>query len=441
MNGKPRILIVGDAFIDEWIDVDPKPSAEEAPCWDEVGRTRLPGGAANVARQLMNFDCRVSLVTNSDADLFDLTAGVSAGSREYCRHYGRDGVTNNTHAVSRRIRWWDGRRVVMRVDRERQNLPDELRDRLIEHARGLIEDHDVLVLSDYGRGMLSHESSSPLIVAAREKGVPVLVDPKVLTPSDYGGATVAKTNAKYREEFGGRSWMGTPVMVTTRGSGPTESNFGGHVKTFWPASPPAVSTVGAGDCFMAHLALAWARGFRDHRAVEMADRAARDYVTRPFCEPLFPHEAEGTKVVSLKEAVPFIGHRWEGKSIVASNGCFDVLHPGHLATLRWAKEQGERLVVLVNDDDSVRQLKGAGRPHLGSADRCRMLEALEFVDLVVPFEGTDPRPVLDKIGPDILVKGFDNRREDVPVSDGVEVRIAPDLGCSMHSSDVTILKR
>lgn len=395
---KPRILVVGDGMVDEWVIVQQDGYACEphVPRYREVERFERPGGARNVCRQLERHECDVRFVG-----------------------------TNGT----RKVRFWDGERVVARMDYDR--VSSELEE-------VAIVGNDVVVLSDYGKGALTSHLVRRLIKAATSKDIPVIVDPKNLHPEDCAGALL-KCNEAYRQKHSCDVWDISQNVIVTNAERATHGVL--HGKRFVSPLQPVVNArcvVGAGDCFVAHLALAWARGIRDVRAVEYADRAARQYVTRPFGELVFPHEADGTKRVTAETAAAWIGARHSGKTTVVAGGCFDILHPGHLALLRWAKAQGDVLVVLINDDNGVAALKGARRPAITLHDRVAMLEAMDCVDLVVPFAGVDPVPSLQIINPSLYVKGPEcsGQEGSLPEAGVCEVRVFPGGAFKGHSSDL-----
>lgn len=406
-----RMAVFGDSITDEWITVSPKASGEDAPCWQLICRQILPGGASNVERQMSRLN----------ADVAHL------------------GVEDRPFSLfSKKTRLWDGSRVVARWDRD-CHATEEVARLNLKTAIDLLEFNriDALVIADYGKGYVTPSILRTLLNFAKERGTLVVVDPKNLSPADCEGATIVKANHAWAARFSAHDWKDMPIVVTDGPRGVKAQHRGSHFQ-LQPGRPtaPTVSTVGAGDCFTAHLAVALARGSSEVDAIRSADQAARNYVTRPFCEPLFPHEAEGRKAVHEDDAESVVRNRAVGKRVVAANGCFDVLHPGHVEMLRWAARQGDYLAVLVNDDDSVRRLKGTRRPAVDLEHRVRMLEALDCVDLVVPFSGDDPTDAIRKVGAVTVVKGSDHEGREVLHPKGTVVMIASPGSWSGHSSDL-----
>lgn len=414
---RPRILIVGDSILDVWHVVEKKESQEDAPCYTIKRTLTLPGGAANVARQLTNYNCDIRLVSPVDSD-----------------------------TSSKKIRYWDGTRVVLRVDDERAPRcvrGARLDEGIKEAFEALKEDpkYDVLVISDYGKGLLNVDTTRLLIEAAKFRNIPVLADPKLLPPRIYRDVSVLKVNRQYHEKYDRSHFAGhADNLVITYGKGDTVFRYE-DIQNWVDIEAPlnqleAICAVGAGDCFLAHLALAWGRGLQNVEAVKYADRAARNYVTRPFAEPLFPHESLGSKTLAAEDLAKVIKVRHKDETVVVSNGCFDLLHPGAIHTLQWAKGQGTRLIALVNNDQGVSRLKGKDRPRTPLTQRMQALEALACIDYVVSFEGTDPRPTLEILKPAILVKGYDYEGEEVLTLPNVEVRIAPKGEYGLHSTEL-----
>ncbi len=435
----PRILIVGDILVDEWLIADRGDDAPEprVPRYRVREQFSRPGGAANVARQLSHHDCFVYLLGFLDDEAVRITT----------EHCGQLKGWSNTMPCGlgrcpRKHRLWDGSQIACRWDDEQENYGLSVGDLryaradLLERARSMLPHTDALVISDYHKGTLDANEIEILIGEADNAGVPMLVDPCKKSPYIYRGCTVMKCNAAYAAEW--HLSPKTSCIVTHGDVAPTGLIGDQLIKLRTTPTQPVRCVVGAGDCFMAHLALAWGRGQRDVSAVAYADRAARAYCQLGFGDPVLPHEADGRKVLTIDEASRAVKLRHTGKRIIAACGCFDVLHPGHLRTLQWARNQGDVLIVLVNDDAGVRALKGPERPLLKVADRAAMLAGVATVDYVVPFEGISPISVIEAIKPTVLVKGPEwlNREEAAPEAGIVRVIAAPDYSFSRHSSDI-----
>jgi D-beta-D-heptose 7-phosphate kinase/D-beta-D-heptose 1-phosphate adenosyltransferase len=293
-----------------------------------------------------------------------------------------------------------------------------------------------VVLSDYGKGVLCTPVLRAVIDAARAAGVPVLVDPKGTDYARYRGATLVTPNRKEAEEALNRKLTGLAdvpqaardlirvadieAAVITLGadgmywlSGAAE----GHVTTVARA---VFDVTGAGDTVIAHLALGLACKLSFEACVHLANHAAgivvgksgAASVTRAELAAVLAHSTGAASAAGAVCTLPELLRRirdWraEKKRVVFTNGCFDVLHAGHVAYLREARSHGDVLVVGVNDDASVRRLKGTDRPINPVADRLTVLAALEMVDAVVPFAEDTPLELVQALTPDVLVKGQD----------------------------------
>lgn len=345
-----QILIVGDSVLDRWLLCGEEPSSEPgSPKYRVQKVLDRPGGAANVARQLSHFSCDVHLLSPMDGKLSEVTEAwtwnivPSAGCQSPVK-----------------TRLWDGKKIVARWDEEATDLGLD-RDamlfeqkKVVKNASDLIAKMDVLVLSDYGKGLLTREVTRLLIGMAIDAKVPILADPKGMLPSVYHGIDLLKCNQHYATRHEMYDAICKNYVITRSNLGTRAYIDGRFQELPVPIGAEAKCVVGAGDCFLAHLAFCWASGIRDIKAVEQADRAARAYCQLGFGEPLLPHEAEGRKILTADEAELAMKTRYAGKKVIAANGCFDLLHPGHLHTLQWARSQGDVLAVLVNDDDGVR---------------------------------------------------------------------------------------
>ena len=208
------------------------------------------------------------------------------------------------------------------------------------------------------------------------------------------------------------------------------------------ASVPVKSVVGAGDCFAAHLALAKSHGFSLHESAEIAYSAGRTYVQHLHNRPIMPHEVardtepERAKVVTPAEMRAILDVRYPHARTVFTNGCFCLLHAGHASTLRFARQQGDVLMVAVNDDASVRRLKGENRPVQSIEERVQLLSGLQCVDFVIILDDDSPEKMMGILKPTILVKGPDYAGKSVVGSHLVkEVLFATEVATT-HSSDL-----
>ncbi len=437
--GRPRLLIVGDMIMDRYVIGDVGRISPEAPIPVLAARTselRL-GGAGNVAANLRSMDARVAVMGVVGDD------GLGRAMRERFEEEEIDAeglLIDPTRPTIEKTRMLSGVQQMLRVDWEdTRPLDGEVLERILERLPSAVAGADAVVLSDYGKGTLPEAVLAATIAAARGCGVPVLVDPKGDDYSRYHGATLITPNRKEAERALGRSISldalaaagdelieiaGLDLVVITLGpdgiyyrSCP-DAGGGERVEGRAPAVARAVYDVtGAGDTVVAHLALYLADRIGIEDAVRLANHAAgivvaklgTHSVTRAELHArLAEHAPPEGKVLSpenLGQAVE--AWRREGLRIVFTNGCFDVLHVGHIEYLRFARARGDVLLVGVNSDESITRLKGPLRPVNPLDDRLKVLAALEMVDAVVPFEEETPRLLIEAVTPDVLVKGAD----------------------------------
>lgn len=453
-----RVWVVGDLMLDEYVDGDVHRVSPEAPVpVVAVGETYVRlGGAANVAHGLAALGARVSLCGAIGMD----TAGDQFIS--ICESSGID-----TRAVGRSSQWTTARkqRVVakrqqlLRLDWERQG------DVALEEVRGLIAGLDdneapqVIILSDYGKGVLTPATIAAMIKIGADLGVPVLSDPKSNDLTVYRGASVVTPN---RRELAAMVDHPLPevddpafaevarAQVAQAGIGALVVTLGEHgvlvvsdhaeASLIRSTSQDVYDVTGAGDTFIAVLALTLACDADLLTAARVANSAAGVVVAKFGTAVVQPDElasvlmetSSKTSKIHSEDSLCEKIDTWrrQGKRVAFTNGCFDVLHVGHLSMLRFASDQADVLVVGLNADESVRALKGTGRPHTVEAERSALVAALDCVDAVVMFSEDTPLRLIERIRPDVLVKGADYALADVVGREVVEaagggVKLAP----------------
>ena len=443
---RPRVLIVGDLILDRYVRGTVERISPEAPIPVLAARSseaRL-GGAGNVAANLRAMEAEVEVlgVLGQDergetmAGLFDAIGVDHAGVLRLVER-----------PTTEKTRMLGAGTQMLRVDWEHAHaLSDAEAARLVKGVEKRVARAAAVVLSDYGKGVLCGPVLRAVIAAARAAGVPVLVDPKGVDYARYAGATLVTPNRKEAEEALGRKLpeladlpAGARELVRVAGVAGAVITLGpdgmyylsgaqeGHVST---AARAVFDVTGAGDTVIAHLALGLAAGLEFETAVHLANHAAGIVVGKPGAasvtraELAAVLEAGARATGSVLERAELLRRRaaWraEKKRVVFTNGCFDVLHAGHVAYLREASAQGDVLVVGVNDDASVRRLKGEGRPINPLADRMTVLAALEMVDAVCSFGEDTPLALIESVTPDVLVKGEDWRDKGVVGREWVE---------------------
>lgn len=458
----PRLLIVGDLILDRYVSGDVSRISPEAPIpvLEALHAEERLGGAGNVAANLRAMEAEVELLGVVGDDprgelLLELLGGIGVETGA-CRRLADRPTTQKTRLMS-------GAQQMLRVDwEEARALSDGEGDALLESLSAQIDRADAVVLSDYGKGVVTPAVAAAVIAAASERDVPVLVDPKGSDYSLYRGATLVTPNRKEAEkalghDLGPLAEVGNAVhemieRVGLRGAVITlgadgmayglDEGTGSLAEGRVPALARAVFDVtGAGDTVIAHLALGLAAKLGIEASVQLANRAASlvvarrgaASVTRAELRTALGERRGGGSCILRREDLAATLSEWraEGKRIVFTNGCFDIVHAGHIAYLSDARSRGDVLIVGVNDDDSVRRMnKGPERPINPIADRLTVLAALEMVDAVVPFGEDTPQEIIEAITPHVLVKGQDWEDKGVVGREwveahGGEVHLAP----------------
>lgn len=444
---KKRILVIGDVMLDTYYTGEVRRISPEAPVpvFRKLGEKSAPGGAANVAANLAAANQAVSVLSVIGED----AAGAQLGTQ-----LSRAGIDTGMFfplkkCTTEKVRFIaENNQQVMRLDNE---VADEIESgvsaRLIGALTERIDDFDIVVLSDYGKGLLTEAFTQSVIRLAAEHGKRTLVDVKGNNAAKYVGAFLIKPNLSELRDMTGlpaktdeqivsasnvlRETCGAQHILTTCG-GKGMVLVGGKKPVFVAADDHEVFDVtGAGDTALAYLAAALANGFSVKRAVEVANHAAGIQVTkvgtaaiglREVSEAMSQEEADSISKILDRRSASRLRELAPRKKIVFTNGCFDILHVGHIRYLRQAAALGDMLVVGLNSDASARRLKGEGRPVNSEDDRAELLASLEFVDYIVVFEEDTPYELIKQVRPDVLVKGGDYAPENVVGRDIVEAR-------------------
>jgi D-beta-D-heptose 7-phosphate kinase/D-beta-D-heptose 1-phosphate adenosyltransferase len=321
--------------------------------------------------------------------------------------------------------------------------------RLIERAVAAMDSAEVVALEDYDKGVLTPTVCREIIHEAKRRGLPVLVDPARLSDySKYRGATAIKLNRPETERATGlparsneqirvaaemllQSLEADAIVITLNDQGSFLATRDGTRELLSSRTRQVADATGAGDMVLVTLAVARAAGAGWHDAVALANVVAGLEVEKLGCVPitrneivhdlLSEHRQQTGKERTLEQLVPELQrHRNAGRRIVFTNGCFDIVHLGHVKYFQFARDQGDLLVVGVNTDASIRRLKGEKRPVVNENDRIGVLEELESIDYLVRFDDDTPIRLIEAIKPDVLVKGADYRKEQVVGWDIVE---------------------
>ena len=430
------VLCVGDLMLDRFVYGRVERVSPEAPI--PVVRvdhdTAMLGGAGNVAANLagLGAGCRFAAAVGDDPAGADL-------ARLLAERLGRPGLlaVEPGRPTTIKTRYIAGGQQLLRADRETASVISLAGERrLIAHADAAMADCAAVILSDYAKGVLTPAVLDGVMAAARARGRLVVVDPKGRDFARYRGADVLTPNRKELAEATGLAVgsdaetehaarrlladIGVGAMVVTRGEQGMSVVPADRVATHLHGEAREVFDVsGAGDTAVATLTAALAAGAELEEAARLANLAGGIVVGKVGTAAIRAEEliaavrhqrlVEGeTKVLDAAQAVERV-RRWraEGRRIGFTNGCFDLLHPGHISLMRQARAACDRLIVGLNTDASIRRLKGDGRPVQEEAARAVVLASLADVDLVVPFAEDTPIALIEQFRPDVLVKGAD----------------------------------
>lgn len=457
------VLVVGDVMLDRYWHGGTSRISPEAPVpvvrVDQI--EDRPGGAANVALNIAALGARALLVgvTGEDEAADSLSDSLrGAGVETHFQQLDDQPTIVKLRVMSRHQQ-------LLRMDFEELFNTDTAA--LARDVDALLDGVKVLVLSDYGKGALQNHQT--LIQAARRKNIPVLADPKGKDFSIYRGASLITPNLHEFETIVGgcvdeaelvskgaklMTELELGALLVTRGEHGMTLLRPGHAPLHLPARAREVFDVtGAGDTVISTLAASIAAGEELPNAVALANLAAGIVVGKLGTAAISAPELrravqreEGSErgVLSLDQLLIAIEDaRAHGEKIVFTNGCFDILHAGHVTYLEQARAQGDRLIVAINDDGSVSRLKGPGRPINAADRRMAVLAGLGAVDWVVSFSEDTPERLLKQVQPDVLVKGGDYGIDQVVGADivqayGGEVRV---LGLVENSSTTAIVEK
>ncbi len=455
--GRVKVLVVGDLMLDRYIlgEVDRISPEAPVPVLRHARRYARAGGAANVAMNLAGLGCQalVAGFWGEDEDRGELAAMLEAAKVDAV------GVVTTPLPTISKTRIVGGRQQLLRLDiesRERHGVEDERR--LRESAEQLVSKVHAVVVSDYAKGAVTTELCAAVTAAAKVAGVPVLVDPKTADFGKYAGATMVCPNLQELAVATGVETHETEALlhageaqrvafelrylaVTMSEKGIRLLSESGAYHS--PARAREVFDVsGAGDTVIATVAAAMAGGLKVETAVDLANLAAGVVVGKVGTVAIAAHElvaaltpssgVRGAEKVLDGERLARRIEEWRaaGETIVFTNGCFDLLHVGHVTLLEDCRRFGSKLVLGLNSDASVSRLKGPTRPVVGERERARVMAALASVDAVVLFEEDTPMELIRAVRPDVLVKGGDYSVETVVgheevIAAGGRVEIVP----------------
>jgi len=438
---RPRIMVVGDLILDEYIWGSVSRISPEAPVpiLETKSENLTLGGAANVANNLVALGCEVHLVGAIGHDekgdkLLSLIEEKKISSKGIFRFVYRP--------TTSKIRVIGHNQQILRIDKEdNRPITEETENKIIKFINKTLPDMDIVICSDYRKGILTEKVFSATTHRANNSKKRVLVDPKSSNFELYRGATIITPNQFEVEEA-------VPIKIQDKIDLDRAAEYllnlthakailitrGKDGMTLYPNKEKPIDiptqakevfdVTGAGDTVVSILAMALAIGFNYQDSAWLSNMAASivvgkigtAVVTLPEIDEYLHEEMlrtskavlnleELTKTVSLAKSV--------GKTVVFTNGCFDLIHGGHIEFLQKARAKGDLLVVGLNSDKSVKAIKGNGRPIKGEKERANIISALKSVDYITVFDETTPEKIISEIRPDILVKGDDYDVDEV----------------------------
>ncbi len=439
-NSKPNILVIGDLMIDHYLWGSCERISPEAPVQvvDIAKETTVLGGAGNVINNLVALggDVSVCSVIGNDENGVELKLMLEKIGVD-----NKNIITQDGRKTSKKSRVIASSQQVIRYDKEsKNNIDDDSVSKILDSLVGNISDYDAIILSDYGKGVLREELCQGVISLAKNHNIKVLVDPKGSDFMKYKGAflltpnkkeailatsidikdeeTLKKALVKLKDECD----LGISLITLSEDG---ISIYDDELKIFPTVAKEVFDVTGAGDTVIASIAFGLSAGKTIEETSAFANLAAGVVVGKIGSATVTMQEIEdyeaslhkSTSDAHIKsfEDIEVVVKRYKenGKKVVFTNGCFDILHVGHVKYLQVAKSFGDILIVGLNSDESVSRLKGPTRPVNIAEDRAYLLAALEAVDFVVPFSDDTPYELIKMVAPDVLVKGGDYEGKSV----------------------------
>ncbi|QOY51435.1 D-glycero-beta-D-manno-heptose-7-phosphate kinase [Candidatus Sulfurimonas baltica] len=439
-NSTPKILVVGDLMIDHYLWGSCERISPEAPVQvvDIAKETTVLGGAGNVINNLkaLGAEVSVSSVIGSDdngAELLNMLKEIGVETRSI--------ITQDGRKTSKKSRVIAVSQQILRYDNEsKEEITSTSEKEILDSLSKSIAEFDTVILSDYGKGVLTVALCKGIIKLCRDAGVKVLVDPKGSDFSKYSGAYLLTPNKK-------EAMLATNINIKDNASLEAAllklkkecnlevslitlsedgiATYENELKIFPTVAKEVFDVTGAGDTVIASIAFALSVGKNIEQTAAFSNLAAGVVVGKigsatVTIDEIEEYEASLHKsrsdahIKSFEDIDKIVKrYRDNGKKVVFTNGCFDILHVGHVKYLQIAKSFGDILIVGLNSDESVSRLKGPSRPVNVAEDRAYILAALEAVDFVVPFEEDTPHNLIEMIRPHVLVKGGDYKGKDV----------------------------
>lgn len=445
-----RIVVFGDMMIDEYLSGDVSRISPEAPVpvVHIKSETKRLGGAGNVVRNLCALGANVTPISCIGNDI----SGDWLINRFKEYNLNTAGIVQDSETITGiKSRVTSQNQQLLRYDREIiKNAPDSFIKWLSENISDFTADADAVIISDYGKGVVTADTAKIVIDASLKAHVPVIVDPKGSDYSKYGGATVCTPNMKEIQTAVGKKVSSEEeiaqagkelcencniryLLATRSEKGLSLIDGKSGEKSDYPAlAKEVIDVTGAGDTVISTFTLCYSLGASFEDCCKIANIAASIVVSKFGTSVAYPEEIQNIisgsanqspnlKLLTIEQAkqkAAFL--RQQGKKIVFTNGCFDLVHAGHIASFKQAREFGDVLFVGVNSDASIKRIKGEQRPIVDEINRIKLLEAIAYVDYLVLFDSDTPEELIKDIKPDALIKGRDWEGKKVAGADFVE---------------------
>jgi len=439
-NFKPNILVLGDLMIDHYLWGSCDRISPEAPVAvvDIAKETTVLGGAGNVVNNLITLGANVSVCSvigddDNGVELLDMLNKIGVDTKKI--------ITQSERKTSKKSRVVAVSQQILRYDKEsKEDVKQESVNKIVKLLENDISQYDIIILSDYGKGVLTQTLCQSVIKSANTHNVKVLVDPKGSDFSKYKGSYLLTPNKKEailatNIDIKDKATLKEAILklknecdlgislITLSEDG--IAIYDNDLKIFPTVAKEVFDVTGAGDTVIASIAYAISAGKSIDDTCAFANLAAGVVVGKIGSATVTMNEVEeyeaslhkstsDAHIKNFKDIKSIVNRcRLNGKKVVFTNGCFDILHVGHVKYLQIAKSFGDILIVGLNSDASVSRLKGPSRPVNIADDRAYLLAALEAVDFVVPFSEDTPFELIKMIQPDVLVKGGDYEGKEV----------------------------
>lgn len=435
-----NVMIFGDLMVDKYLIGDMKRISPEAPVpiLEITDRQMKLGGAGNVINNIISLGANARVLacsgTDPDGDWILSQLNSFGADTTYVKQYDMVKTIIKTRLVARNQQ-------LLRLDEEIiEEIPLDYEEYVRTHISQIFNGIDAVIISDYAKGAVTKSLTQIIIAYAKNKKIPVIVDPKGKDFSKYMGATVCTPNLNElsvvsnhiiktedditRYSFEQLNNLKLDYLVLTRSEkGISVFEKGSESKRDFPAIvKDVIDVTGAGDTVVAVIAITLVLGFEIGDCCMLANVAASVVCSKFGSATLSKNdllkgfvESDTYKLIDINSANYIVTSlKEQGKTVVFTNGCFDLLHAGHISSFKQAKIFGDVLIVAVNSDESVKKIKGNNRPIISEKDRITMLCSLEIIDYVILMEDDTPANIIRMIQPDIVVKGKDWESKNIP---------------------------